>query len=495
MCIIVFDNRQSTERLDKKVLRRCLERNKDGMGIMHPDGKGGLSLWKNMKDFSGLWGRYCNARNKGLPVALHFRITTKGGNSISNCHPFLVRPKLAMMHNGTISGAIPPEGVSDTRHFRDEVLQKLPNGFLDNDSMREMIRSYISGDRMLFMDGEGNFTILNETTGSWEFTADDDLDNNGVWFSHTRDNGYFLTGVQKKFGGFNTSWYATGWESSSGYVSSSPYASRSHGDPVPTGPDGKKVRNKVSVGMKFSESQGKLLFVYGDFRDDTPGPITIPSKFASFICNGTAQNVRLWAVTDKDRDIQSRPVAYRMKAGNTYSTRGHILHVPSHFDEIDALIGIGDDDCRFQKTKVNVRVSGQQISTDNGTWSCFAYLAKPDDALNPMLAPVPHGDWDEWLSRLEFGDTLDEADKDMPPLSCTPEEKCEAGPDELHNSYVKASLGIDTVVCGTCLQEETTPFTTYPDARTGQAIEKHWYWCQICGSEYPFNTSIEYSEK
>ena len=465
MCIIVFDNRDSTERLDKEVLERCMERNSDGMGIMYPDGKGGLSTWRSMKDFNGIWSRYCTARNHNLPVAVHFRITTKGGNSLENCHPFKVNDQLSMMHNGTISGmGIIPNGTSDTRHFRNTILKQLPDGFLKSQSISTLLQSFISGDRMLFMDDKGGFSILNEDIGSWELSDKAD-ERNGVWFSHTRDNGYYLTGKK------TTPLSKYGWSNAHyGSWDNTPYTSQQWGST-----DQKRSRSVCS--LKYASDNDRLLFVYGEWRDDVEmyrDLDPIPNSMASYVNEGTAKDVQLWAINDSDSLINARAGAFK-STGKGFATKGIVLYLRDHkpdamLAKLDTMMGVSHlaTPSLYYRTKIDVSVSGGKFSNDNGTFPMWTYLATVNETLNPLIGVVPHGDWDEWLSRMD-------SNGDVPPV--------DESVDTVNIDDLEYSL------CGKCYQSGIIPFSTIAVATALDEVDH--YWCETCKESYPINITVE----
>ena len=195
MCIVIFDNRKTTERLHKKVFARSREKNPHGMGIMWPEDDV-LHTWHTMDNLKGIWKRYSDAKAKQLPVALHFRKATVGKATTTrdNLHPFIIRENFAFMHNGTARDVVPflPDGVSDTSFINTELFQNSPKGFINKPIYRLALEGFIDGGRMLFMDGTGAFTIINETRwgAAWK---------DGVWFSKGEYLNYYLTGEKPKW--------------------------------------------------------------------------------------------------------------------------------------------------------------------------------------------------------------------------------------------------------------------------------------------------------
>lgn len=203
MCIIIYDDRKSTETLSKKVLKRSQDKNPHGMGIMYAEG-GELHIWKTMDDLKGLWKRYIAARHKKLAVALHFRKSTEGTTSEENLHPFEIRPGFAFMHNGTAKEIekLLPDGISDTSYINTELFQKFPVGFLGNPIFQVTIENLITGGRMFFMDRHGNHTILND--GMWGARRE-----KGVWWSKSEHLTYYLSGNNTPWVGRSNLSYGT----------------------------------------------------------------------------------------------------------------------------------------------------------------------------------------------------------------------------------------------------------------------------------------------
>lgn len=197
MCIIALhpkkqaDDKDSLDRLPRDLLWRCRETYTDGMGIMYPaEDDYRIVTYRTMNDFDQIWNRYTTARDKNLPVAVHFRRTTAGNNSVDNCHPMRIADReVAFMHNGTLDGYTDlideDDDISDTRFFKKNVLDQMPLGFLQNDGLWHTIDQVTGRNRLLFMDGKGRWDVFNSSVGFWW---------KGVWFSHSRDRSYITTG-------------------------------------------------------------------------------------------------------------------------------------------------------------------------------------------------------------------------------------------------------------------------------------------------------------
>jgi hypothetical protein len=101
------------------------------------------------------------------PFMLHFRIKTHGEKCLENTHPFKVNDRLVMSHNGVIGKCLPKgdDKRSDTRIFTEDLLRKLPDGFLHNTTITEFISDYIGGSKLAFLDAKRRMTIVNSHMG------------------------------------------------------------------------------------------------------------------------------------------------------------------------------------------------------------------------------------------------------------------------------------------------------------------------------------------
>ena len=195
MCIIIYKPKGKV--LDYETVKYAQSRNKDGNGYM-TSMNGNLRIKKSMS-FKKLWNDYekkiiDKGLEESLPVIWHFRIKTHGPINETNSHPFAVNKKIAFAHNGVIYGISVPKDskLSDTALFNKEIMQQLPNDFLENKGIIRLINQYIgSTSKLAFMDEVGNVTIFNEKAGIW----DDD-----IWYSNSS---YKKVEITKKDTGTN----------------------------------------------------------------------------------------------------------------------------------------------------------------------------------------------------------------------------------------------------------------------------------------------------
>lgn len=163
MCIIVA-NRKGL--IEKEVLENCHEANPGAMGMMYVK-HGKIEIFKELTNFKKFSAKYKDTReNNDLPIVLHFRISTSGLNNKANCHPFRVNDKLAFCHNGIIHQTEKKNSFfSDTWHFNEIILKKLPPNFLEYRPVWDLIKEFIGHSKLCFLTNEGNVHIINEQMG------------------------------------------------------------------------------------------------------------------------------------------------------------------------------------------------------------------------------------------------------------------------------------------------------------------------------------------
>lgn len=166
--------------------------NPDGAGIMYAKAgtvhieKGFMSL-KDLKKALQRLEKTIDVVN--TPIILHFRITTHGGTSPANCHPFPVTEKLPLLqmtkskaplgvaHNGVIDVKPSRKDISDTMEYiitQLAPLYQLKKDFYKHESGKRLIYNFIKS-KMAFLDGNGRI----ETIG--DFIAGDD----GLMYSNS----------------------------------------------------------------------------------------------------------------------------------------------------------------------------------------------------------------------------------------------------------------------------------------------------------------------
>lgn len=178
MCIIAVKP-IGEELMERRILENCFNYNNDGAGLMY-NFNGKVYMEKGYMNFRNFYNRIMELdkeiglKDRGL--VMHFRISTSGGVSVNNCHPFPISNKekdlkalnfvtdVGVCHNGIISGYIPPKGspYSDTQLFIKNYLydiKKEHEDFLTNPSLLFAIEKTV-GSKLAFLDGEGNITLI-----------------------------------------------------------------------------------------------------------------------------------------------------------------------------------------------------------------------------------------------------------------------------------------------------------------------------------------------
>lgn len=187
MCIAILNKKNI---LPQNYLENSFDNNNQGSGLMYVL-KGKLTTFKTYQK-SDLINKYYEVRNKiNTPIVLHFRIATSGFSEL-NLHPFLVNKDLGFVHNGVIYG-LGNKDYSDTYEFN-EILKTLPNNFLENIGIIDLITKLINSDKLIFLDSKNNYKIINEICGHW--------DKLGNWYSndsYKQKNIYVYAGNKKVY--------------------------------------------------------------------------------------------------------------------------------------------------------------------------------------------------------------------------------------------------------------------------------------------------------
>lgn len=171
MCIAILKPKDKT--ISKEILEACHDINKDGMGFAYVnDGK---VIIKKFMDFKKFYKEYLNVENLSN-MLIHFRIATHGNVEVDNCHPFRLNDRMALIHNGIISGyGSKTKNKVDTQDFIEKVIGKISYKMWKNPSYRELVGDAIGYSKFCILDNQDNYYIINEKKGSWV---------DGVWYSN-----------------------------------------------------------------------------------------------------------------------------------------------------------------------------------------------------------------------------------------------------------------------------------------------------------------------
>ena len=181
MCIAIF--KPKGKEISKDILRTCHESNPDGGGFMFNQTtktqhgyKNELQIKKGFMKFNDFWNSYKKINSINYDMLIHFRIKTHGAISKANCHPFFVSKNIGFIHNGIID--IKTKGTeSDTMAFNKRILKNINDlrSVIASKGIQELIADYIGHSKLVFLDNQNRYTIINEHLGTWD---------NGSWFSN-----------------------------------------------------------------------------------------------------------------------------------------------------------------------------------------------------------------------------------------------------------------------------------------------------------------------
>ena len=172
MCIAIL-NTKKAGRLPKSQIKNSWDNNDMGAGLLWNE-KNKLNVFKTYEydEYISKYNELRDNANVGN-IVLHFRIATSGYKGEHNLHPFLTNDKLGFVHNGVIKG-LGNKQFSDTYEFND-MLKKFKHNFLGCEMSKYFISEYIGYSKLIFLDIDDKYTIINEELGKWT---------DGNWYSN-----------------------------------------------------------------------------------------------------------------------------------------------------------------------------------------------------------------------------------------------------------------------------------------------------------------------
>jgi hypothetical protein len=204
MCIAILN---TANIIDQVTFFTCWENNPDGAGIAYVE-KGTVKILKEMDCPDALYHNYLALRKHNqLPMILHFRIATSGDIDETNCHPFPVHPGVVMAHNGILENVNVQRGskINDTRIFINDILKLLPVDFIVNIGIQRLISAFIGDSKLVFLDKNGHYDIINESLGHWDEAHEN-------WFSnHSYVNVYQVYGPSYPCSPAGYAYYDNDW--------------------------------------------------------------------------------------------------------------------------------------------------------------------------------------------------------------------------------------------------------------------------------------------
>lgn len=170
MCVICYKPAGVTPP-SEGVLMNCFDANPDGAGlaVIRPSADA-VDIYKGFMDFDKFMDFSKCVVTADDIVGYHFRITTAGGTSPQNCHPFPIsshvedlkalsfHTRFAMLHNGIIGQGDSKLKLSDTQlYIKNTLAPRYPQSI---EAERDAIARETKGSRVLLMDGRTHETAM-----------------------------------------------------------------------------------------------------------------------------------------------------------------------------------------------------------------------------------------------------------------------------------------------------------------------------------------------
>lgn len=193
MCIIV-GKKKGVDLPSKTTLENCFDNNSDGSGLAYVKNRK-VVIEKGFMTFEAFYKRLMELNKqfdlKNKALLIHFRITTHGGTSKGNCHPFPIsnsRKKLkatylecgnvAFAHNKTVKICADEKekDMSDTQIFSRDYLYhiwKTNKCFYEDKNIRKIIQKMGGESRFCFLDNKEQLYTIGEF-----------VEDNGVLYSN-----------------------------------------------------------------------------------------------------------------------------------------------------------------------------------------------------------------------------------------------------------------------------------------------------------------------
>lgn len=179
MCLIFIKPKTAKNFLTYERFSNALTNNPHAVGVVYRDAEG-IAIERFVKPENykeEIW----NIIKDKEEYAIHFRYATHGILNLTNTHPFVVSKGLCMMHNGVMSnfGDLNKDW-SDTKNFVEYFLKPYVDeegiNVIKDESFKKDLEKIIGGgNKLLFIDNDFNFTIVNEKAGVWK---------EGCWLSN-----------------------------------------------------------------------------------------------------------------------------------------------------------------------------------------------------------------------------------------------------------------------------------------------------------------------
>lgn len=218
MCLIVSAPKGSM--IPKELLVDATRKNPDGWGVMYFDGNQIVTEKSPKPDADAI---YELTKDNPHETLVHLRMTTHGGNTMANTHPFEIsKGRLYMMHNGIVAIDGTCSKRSDTRVMVEDIIQPLVRnkpGRIRDTGVANVIQHMIgrSSNRLVFLDDTGRLTYFNKNLG---------LEWKGLWCSNTYAWSLHSEGKRKS----SSHWdYANCWNQYRDFMNSPAYLRQADG--------------------------------------------------------------------------------------------------------------------------------------------------------------------------------------------------------------------------------------------------------------------------
>jgi predicted glutamine amidotransferase len=197
MCVVAVKN-SGVQFPSDDLMKAMWDSNSDGAGFMYTE-NGKVHIEKGFMKYEDLMRAVADLKSRvdivNTPVVLHFRITTHGGTSPQNTHPFPISSNekylkaldltcsLGMVHNGIISSVVVDKEakMSDTMVYIQEVLSPLSmlnKSFYKHDFGKQLMENQIGWSKLAFLDKSGNIELIGSFLKGTKYNSKDMLFSN-----------------------------------------------------------------------------------------------------------------------------------------------------------------------------------------------------------------------------------------------------------------------------------------------------------------------------
>lgn len=168
MCLLI-NQKKKAKTLKPGLLKRSYDNNNDGAGFAYANNnKLVVKKYRDFETFNDAYQRLHRKHKATSAFLLHFRIGTHGSsNGTTNVHPFFVNENLVFAHNGVISNVRDDKKLSDTQVFNNDVLKHIKGTWIQDDAILYLIGQSIGHSKLVFLDNNGDFKIVNKHLGHW----------------------------------------------------------------------------------------------------------------------------------------------------------------------------------------------------------------------------------------------------------------------------------------------------------------------------------------